>query len=56
MNKNSISKLQLTEGIFDCAEKVVEVDSIEEYVQQADPIVPLITHTNPRGTLYVGAR
>jgi hypothetical protein len=46
----------MTEEIFDRAEKVVEVDSIEEYFQQADPNVPLTTHTKPRETLYVGAR
>jgi hypothetical protein len=56
MKKNNISKLQFTEEIFDQPEKVVEVDSIEEYFQEADPNVPLTTHTNTRDSLYVGAR
>lgn len=56
MKKNNISKLQMIEEIFDQAEKDVEVDSNEEYFQEADPYVPLTTHTKPRGSLYVGAR
>jgi hypothetical protein len=56
MKKNNISKLQVTEEIFDQAEKVVEVVSIQEYFQEADPSVPLTTHTNSRDSLYVGAR
>jgi hypothetical protein len=56
MKKNNISKLQTTEEIFDLFEKLVEVDFIQEYFQEADPNVPLTTHTNRRGSLYVGAR
>jgi hypothetical protein len=51
VTENSISKLQMTEEIFDQAKKLVEVDSIQEYFQGADPSVPLTTHINPRGSL-----
>jgi hypothetical protein len=32
VTENNVSKLQMTEEIFDHAEKLVEVDSIQEYL------------------------